>query len=104
MLALSQLLAMCPQILCLRAQGIQEPVKLLVPLQPALGLPHVLLEMQRLGSCREDGGQHHLTHRRPSGLPPSLASKLLLPGVGASQLHTPSSIPRGCPAVGRFHG
>ena len=93
MLALSQRLATCPQILCSRAQGIQEPLKLLVPLQQALGLPHVLLEMQRLGSCREDGGQHHLTHCRPSGLPPSLPSKLLLPGgrsfpAAHPELHT----------------
>lgn len=46
-LALNQLLAVCPQSLCPRPQGAQEPPKLPVLLQQAQGLPHVLLGVQR---------------------------------------------------------
>lgn len=48
-LALSQFLATCPQSLCPRAQDAEEPPKLLVLLQQALGLFHILLGVQRPG-------------------------------------------------------
>lgn len=85
-LAQGQLLPACLQSLCSMAKDAQQPPKLLVLLQQALGLPDIFLGVQRWGVTVAG-------FRAPSS-----------GGEVALQPRIPGSLPRGCPVPGRPRG
>lgn len=85
-LAQGQLLPACLQSFCSMAKDAQQPPKLLVLLQQALGLPDIFLGVQRWGVMV-------VGFRAPSS-----------GGEVALQPRIPGSLPRGCPVPGRPRG
>lgn len=106
-LAQGQLLTTCLQSFCLMAKGAQEPPKVPVLLQQALGLPDIVLGGRGRGSCLGRWGQHHLAHCWPQGHqqpPPQPLPIFKAPpsdGEAALQPCIPGPLPQACPAAGR---
>lgn len=108
-LAQGQRLATCPQSLCSMAKDAQLPLKLLVPLQQALGLPSIVLRVQRPGvtlgtmgpvpSCPLPTPRATSPPAPRPGFkgPPSDGEAALQPGI-------PGSLPQARPAAGRPRG